>query len=1065
MRLLSMLLGIATLPATLPLAQGQAVFINEFHYDNAGTDTGEGVEIAGPAGTALAGYDVILYNGNGGTTYGTTALSGILPNESNTGFGARWFSIPGMQNGDPDGIALVRRTGAVVVHRLAYGGSFTAVNGPANGLVFSDIGVRESNLATNPAGRSLQLAGRGTTGAGFLWTGPAPVSPGLINPGQTFGPPAPASILTLSPALLPEGSTTTATLTLIPPPGAPVPIQFSSHPPGTAGLPASLTVPASGSLTFSISALTDGFPDGFQQTAVLATPVSSPYPAAGAALQVVDADRPARSAPGVLRVATFNVKVGTGSPGSPEFAAVREVIERISPDLLLMQEVSDSGDFGDVKMLLEQAGFPTGPAYLATAGDEFAGQTYSSGDFGTGECLVTASRYPITSTVQIGRRASGVSGPKELTRFPLFTTINLPGPDLHVVNVHLKASTDDASNFRKALECYRVREFLAQRGLNAATGNLIAGGDCNAIDFGFQPATSYNTSTSPPAFADGSTLPASFVLGTDLGASPGVTLPFRIFPHQGFNPAALYAPALFQADGVSANTFNLSDARYDYLFLPQRFLVTGNARGEVYNSRLEPQADGLPKRSTLPAPELSETASDHYLTFLDFNPGPLPALSLNISPTGRDESSTAPLPLATVGISPPPAAPVTVQLGGWRSARVQFSVSSVVLTPSQPTAVISLSVPDSPLVEPQQIIRLSAAAAGYAPAMANFTVRSKEVSGSLVFSQYIEPSSPAPAPDNNTARALEIYNASGQPLDLARLQWLVRRYTNGSTTPGITGQVNEIYPDITNAWLPAGKVLVIGEAAIGEAMAAAGLLTPASGAPAFSAAVPGTLYCNPSPTHPGTFEAVFLKGSNMDFNGNDALDIIADGVRCDIFGRIGQDPGSAWTGGPGNPSTAGQNLSLRPEIVTGSTGFTQPGTRFIRLAPGNSLTGLGIPPVPTDRYFLWAASRNLTGLDRAPNRDPDGDGRLNLLEFLQETDPLQSDPAPGLITSRTGGSFLTLNPDSWLNLTWERSSLPAPNWQPAPEVSATPQGPDRTHWQWNFPPEPRSFWRLRATRP
>ncbi len=41
-----------------------AVFINEFHYDNAGTDSGEFVEIAGAAGTDLTGWKVVLYNGN-----------------------------------------------------------------------------------------------------------------------------------------------------------------------------------------------------------------------------------------------------------------------------------------------------------------------------------------------------------------------------------------------------------------------------------------------------------------------------------------------------------------------------------------------------------------------------------------------------------------------------------------------------------------------------------------------------------------------------------------------------------------------------------------------------------------------------------------------------------------------------------------------------------------------------------------------------------------------------------------------------------------------------------------
>jgi hypothetical protein len=34
----------------------QSVFINEIHYDNAGTDTGEAIEIAGPAGTDLTGW-------------------------------------------------------------------------------------------------------------------------------------------------------------------------------------------------------------------------------------------------------------------------------------------------------------------------------------------------------------------------------------------------------------------------------------------------------------------------------------------------------------------------------------------------------------------------------------------------------------------------------------------------------------------------------------------------------------------------------------------------------------------------------------------------------------------------------------------------------------------------------------------------------------------------------------------------------------------------------------------------------------------------------------------------
>ena len=41
------------------------VFINEIHYDNTGTDAGEFIEIAGPAGTNLSDYSIVLYNGTG----------------------------------------------------------------------------------------------------------------------------------------------------------------------------------------------------------------------------------------------------------------------------------------------------------------------------------------------------------------------------------------------------------------------------------------------------------------------------------------------------------------------------------------------------------------------------------------------------------------------------------------------------------------------------------------------------------------------------------------------------------------------------------------------------------------------------------------------------------------------------------------------------------------------------------------------------------------------------------------------------------------------------------------
>jgi hypothetical protein len=126
-------------------SSGDQVWINEFHYDNTGTDAGEFVEVAGTAGLNLTGYSILLYNGSGGAVYNTIALSGIIDNEGVSGFGALNFSLPtdGLQNGAPDGIALVN--GSTVLEFISYEGTFTAVGGAANGVLSTDVGVSETS--------------------------------------------------------------------------------------------------------------------------------------------------------------------------------------------------------------------------------------------------------------------------------------------------------------------------------------------------------------------------------------------------------------------------------------------------------------------------------------------------------------------------------------------------------------------------------------------------------------------------------------------------------------------------------------------------------------------------------------------------------------------------------------------------------------------------------------------------------------------------------------------------------------------------------------------------------
>lgn len=160
------------------------IFINEIHYDNTSTDVGEAIEIAGPAGTDLTGWSIVLYNGSGGAVYDTDALSGVIVDQQG-GYGTVVLTYPtnGIQNGSPDGIALVDAS-STVVQFLSYEGSFTAVGGPADGLLSTDIGVSESG--SGAVGNSLQLTGSGTTYGDFTWASEQANTFGTVNTGQIF---------------------------------------------------------------------------------------------------------------------------------------------------------------------------------------------------------------------------------------------------------------------------------------------------------------------------------------------------------------------------------------------------------------------------------------------------------------------------------------------------------------------------------------------------------------------------------------------------------------------------------------------------------------------------------------------------------------------------------------------------------------------------------------------------------------------------------------------------------------------------------------------------------------
>lgn len=157
-------------------------FINEFHYDNVGADTDEFVEVAviNSFSGLLSDLTVTLYNGNGGSEYDSESLDQFMAGSSADGFTFYTWDPSSIQNGDPDGIAIDYQ--GTIIEFLSYGGSFTATNGPANGLTSSDVGVSETG--STPVGHSLQLTGNCdgvNCPAGLNWQPPMSNTKGAKN--------------------------------------------------------------------------------------------------------------------------------------------------------------------------------------------------------------------------------------------------------------------------------------------------------------------------------------------------------------------------------------------------------------------------------------------------------------------------------------------------------------------------------------------------------------------------------------------------------------------------------------------------------------------------------------------------------------------------------------------------------------------------------------------------------------------------------------------------------------------------------------------------------------------
>jgi hypothetical protein len=185
------------------LAPGDLV-LNEVDYDNVGNDIAEFIEVHNTTGETLdlSNVIIVLYNGTTATEYKTVNLGGaiaaggyhVVCNED--GAGAPTVTMPAgtpytlmgisnqIQNGAPDGIALIDMLAGTVLDALSYEGEMTSVTHASVADPFSlvegmatqvaDNNTYDASLVRNPNGSD-------TDDAATDWAETTTLTPGAAN--------------------------------------------------------------------------------------------------------------------------------------------------------------------------------------------------------------------------------------------------------------------------------------------------------------------------------------------------------------------------------------------------------------------------------------------------------------------------------------------------------------------------------------------------------------------------------------------------------------------------------------------------------------------------------------------------------------------------------------------------------------------------------------------------------------------------------------------------------------------------------------------------------------------
>ena len=164
----------------------------------------------------------------------------------------------------------------------------------------------------------------------------------------------------------------------------------------------------------------------------------------------------------------------------------------------------------------------------------------------------------------------------------------------------------------------------------------------------------------------------------------------------------------------------------------------------------------------------------------------------------------------------------------------------------------------------------------------------------LFISEYVE------GPANNNA--IEIYNPTLNSMDLSG--YTINRYSNGASSGPKVWQLSGA--------IAAGDVVVVGNGQVDSVWVSTYWSLPVD--PIFYNLLDD--HCN------GDYDA----NSTFYFNGDDAMTLEYNGSSVDIFGKVGEDPGLAWTddgsagytdGNGGTWWTKRQTLIRKPDVQMG----------------------------------------------------------------------------------------------------------------------------------------------------